>query len=78
MASLLQISEAIETGKIRMSSGDEATALEHDPNSPFNHSNPADWLHKRANPFPSYPSTLANEAVPEKSPLHVSLLRKCE
>lgn len=60
MASLIQMSEAIESGKIRIS--DETASLNTE-NGAFNHSNPADWLHKRA--------ASTNED-------YVSLLRKCE
>lgn len=51
MASLLQISEAIESGKIRMMNNS-------DENNGFDHANPADWLHKRAANIPDYVSLM--------------------
>jgi len=46
MASLIQMSEAIESGKIRFSADGEPMMVAGLPD--FNHKNPADWLHKRA------------------------------
>lgn len=64
MASLIQLSEVIESGKIRIS-GEVTGAM--GPQQPreglpdFNHKNPAEWLHKRAG-----------------NTEYISLLRKCE
>ena len=66
MASLVQLSEAIESGKIRFSGDVNQTAL-NDVNGglpDFNHKNPADWLLRR--------SGGANNTE------YISLLRKCE
>lgn len=55
MASLVQLSEAIETGKIRITADvhvDGAGLPE------FNHKNPAEWLHKRAGNNDEYISLL--------------------
>ncbi len=57
MASLIQISEAIETGKIRFS-GDVQNGVNAGDLPDFNHKNPADWLHKRAGNNTEYISLL--------------------
>jgi len=65
MASLVQLSEAIESGKIRFSGDVNQTALNGNGSLPdFNHKNPADWLLRR--------SGGTNNAE------YISLLRKCE
>jgi len=71
MATLVQLSEAIESGKIRFSGSNAVVeaAAQHAPlmagngsaQPAFNHKNPADWLHKRAG-----------------NTEYLSLLRKCE
>jgi len=64
MASLVQLSEAIESGKIRFS-GDGDQPLNDTNGLPeFNHKNPADWLLRR--------SGAAGNTE------YISLLRKCE
>jgi hypothetical protein len=66
LASLIQMSEAIETGKIRFS-GDPSAPPGFSSNGVpnFNHQNPVDWLHKRG-------------ATAAASTEYISLLRKCE
>jgi len=63
MASLIQMSEAIESGKIRISSDASGGSIGLPD---FDHKNLTDWLHKR------------NAAAAPLNTEYVSLLRKCE
>jgi hypothetical protein len=65
MASLIQMSEAIESGKIRIGTDGNASGGSIGlPN--FDHKNLTDWLHKR------------NATNAPLNTDYVSLLRKCE
>jgi len=65
MASLIQMSEAIESGKIRI--GSDGNASGGSIGLPdFDHKNLTDWLHKR------------NATNAPLNTDYVSLLRKCE
>jgi len=67
MASLIQMSEAIESGKVRI--GSDGNASGGSIGLPdFDHKNLTDWLHKRN----------ANSNTPMYNAEYVSLLRKCE
>jgi len=73
MASLVQLSEAIETGKLRLS-GDVNPTDFTDVNGgqpDFNHKNPADWLLKRS-------QQLDRSSVGANNAEYIRLLRKCE